>query len=113
MQKYWFLRKFVQKINGNMGRQIIKQPNGKYCVYSSIVDDVIYYDASREMLINQFTQDAKEGIAKQVNEVCDEIESGGKPYLQFTIDFDRLIKIIELHHGKKRAEEVNETLTKI
>lgn len=34
-----------------MGQQIIKQPNGKYCVWSTTVQNIIYYDCTRNDLI--------------------------------------------------------------
>ena len=34
-----------------MGRQIIKQPNGRFCVFSSIVDNVIWYDMEQKDIV--------------------------------------------------------------
>lgn len=41
-----------------MGHQIIKQPDGRYLVWSTIVDDIVVYDADREEIIEWFVEGA-------------------------------------------------------
>ena len=45
-----------------MGRQIIKQPNDKYAVWSSVIDDFIIINATPDELIEGFIEEAKETI---------------------------------------------------
>jgi hypothetical protein len=33
-----------------MARFIVKQPNGKYCIFGTIVDDVLFYNLTKEEL---------------------------------------------------------------
>lgn len=48
-----------------MGSRIMKQPNGKFCRWSSIIDDFTHYDctkeemfdALREMMLKQWTEE--------------------------------------------------------
>jgi septation ring formation regulator EzrA len=89
-----------------MGWQIIKQPNGKYCIFSSVVDNVIYYDGTREQIVNAFLEPEIERIKKHVNEVIDQLEKGEKPYFQFTKSFDEMVDTVTEIHGKKKAEEL-------
>ena len=87
-----------------MGWQIIKQPNGKYCIFSSVVDNVIYYDGTPEQILNTIIEAETTPIRKRVNETISELDNGGKPYGQFTKSFDEMIEWIENVHGKKEAK---------
>lgn len=89
-----------------MGWQIIKQPNGKFCIFSSIVDNVIYYDGTPDQIINTFIDAESSSIRKKVNGIIDQIEKGEKPYYQFTKTFDQMIETIKNIHGNKEAEKV-------
>ncbi len=48
-----------------MGRQIIKQPNDKYAVWSSVIDDFIIINATPDELIEGFIEEAKEQLKKK------------------------------------------------
>jgi GH25 family lysozyme M1 (1,4-beta-N-acetylmuramidase) len=67
-----------------MGRQIIKQPNGLYCIWSTIVDDIIACDMTREDYINMRVEEEKEKITKDINEICDYLDRGEKPFYYTT-----------------------------
>lgn len=43
-----------------MGQQIIEQPDGKYAVFSSVVDSWILIDATREEIADHFAERAAE-----------------------------------------------------
>jgi hypothetical protein len=94
-----------------MGRQIIKQPNGLYAVWSTIIDNFVYINEDRGELIKSLTDEAineiKEKTKEKVNKTIDELESGKKPYYQFTMTWKEAIKTIKNIHGKK---EVNKLL---
>ena len=89
-----------------MGQQIIKQPNGKYCLFSSIVNNVSYYNLTAEEIIDQWTEDAKRAIKRDVMRVIESLEKGEKPYYQFTMNFEELIDTIKDYHGEEEAEEI-------
>jgi 2-iminoacetate synthase ThiH len=76
-----------------MGRQIIKQPNGKYCIFSSVVNNIINYDMSPEDIIETWAEEAKKEITENVNHIIDELNKGGKPYYQFTMTYEELKEI--------------------
>lgn len=83
-----------------MGRQIIKQPNGKYCVFSTICENVIYYNMTPEDLIATEIKERTEQITKEVTETVQRLENGEKPYFQFTMSYFDMCERIKECHGK-------------
>ena len=83
-----------------MGKQIIKQPNGKYAVWSSIVDDFVYADGDVDGLISFYMHEAKDRITRDVKEIISKLEKKQKPYYQFTMSFEMAIKTIQENHGE-------------
>jgi len=91
-----------------MGQQIIKQPNGKYCLFSSIVDSVTYYNMTKEEIIEVLTSYERKKIEEKVNEIVGELDKGNKPYLQFTIDYKSMLKRIkEVYNGAEMKRVKN------
>ena len=39
-----------------MGRQVIRQPDGRYAIWSSIPDAIVVFDATREEIIEDYVQ---------------------------------------------------------
>jgi len=93
-----------------MGRQIIKQPNGKYCVFSSIVDNVISYDMTEEEIINEFVAEAREDMEKRVKDIIAQLNNNEKPYYQFTYSYEKMLKTIENIHGKEEADKIRKII---
>lgn len=89
-----------------MGWQVIKQPNGKYCIWSSVVDNIVYYNGTREETINAFIKAEAETIQKRVEKIIDSIDSGGQPYHQFSKTFDDAIEAIKEYHGDDEAKKI-------
>ena len=81
-----------------MGRQIIKQPDGKYSIWSSIVDNFIITDCTKEEYIEFAINEEKEKIKEQLNEIFEIIEEGGKPYFQFTKTYEDCLETIKSIH---------------
>ena len=93
-----------------MGQQIVKQPNGKYCLFSSVVDSVTYYNMSAEEIIEVWTEEARKEYERKVKEAIEQLEAGGKPYCQFTKTFDECIETIKEIHGEAEGENVRTTI---
>jgi len=93
-----------------MSHQIIKQPNDLYCVWSTVVDNVIYYDCTALEIIDLYTAKSKEEHTAKVNEITIKLKAGIKPYGQWTMDFDTMMEEIKERHGK---DEANNVLTMI
>lgn len=90
-----------------MGSQIIKQPNGLYCVFSSVEDNVTHYNLGKQDIIDLWIEEKKKEIEDSVNNVINELESGNKPYYQFTKTYDEMIDLISEIHGENEAKEVD------
>lgn len=82
-----------------MGRQIIKQPNGKYAVWSTVVDDFILVDALPEDIVSERVQESSERIRKDVTKVIEDLNNGKRPYYQFTVTFEEAVRKIKELHG--------------
>lgn len=67
-----------------MSYQIIQQPDGKYAVWSSIVDDFVLGKAVPKDIIEFYLTKERSSIERRVNSVIQELKDGGKPYFQFT-----------------------------
>lgn len=87
-----------------MGHQIIKQPNGNYAVWSTIVTDFVVIDATPEEIIQIWIEDESEKIREQVMKTVGKLERGEKPYYQFTMDWKEALKTRDEFHGKKDRE---------
>jgi|GEM_PF-2016966 hypothetical protein len=49
-----------------MGKQLIRQPNGKFGVWSTVSDGVIMHSATKDQLINEMARKAAEEAAERV-----------------------------------------------
>lgn len=74
-----------------MARQIIKQPNGLYCLYSSYTDSIVVWNLTKEQIIEFMMKDHLELITKEVERIVGELNEGKKPYYQFTVTFDEAL----------------------
>jgi len=63
-----------------MGRNIIKQPNGLYAQWSTIVDDLITWNMTKEELIQWRIDEAAEGIREDVEIYIKSIELNTPKY---------------------------------
>lgn len=52
-----------------MGRFLIKQPNGLYCLFSTIVDCPVYHNMTKEDYIEYKMQQAKEAAEELLEQV--------------------------------------------
>lgn len=95
-----------------MSRMIIKQPNGKYCVFSSVVDNVIYHNVSADDIIEIYTNEYKEEIKEKISETIKQLEDDKNPYHQFTKSYTEMIKTIQDTHGESEAIEIKKAIEK-
>lgn len=49
-----------------MGRMVCRQPNGKYCVFSSVVDCPTHYNLTEEEYIEMRAQEAREEAKREL-----------------------------------------------
>jgi hypothetical protein len=84
-----------------MSHRIIKQPNGKYCIYSTIVDDIIFYNATPNDIKAYYLEIENVRINNDVDNAInkpDEYYYGGWSFNDYETMMER-IKI--LHKGEK------------
>ncbi len=85
-----------------MGHQIIKQPDGKLCVFSSISDEIILADATAEELADWYAERAAEDARRETKRLTDMVLAGEKrPYFQFTMTYDEAVE----KHRKMGGDE--------
>jgi len=83
-----------------MGKQIVQQPNGKFALWSSVVDDftVVDYENAEE-IIDDFVEESRRELTAKINGIIAALDRGEKPYYQFTKSFDDCIELIREIHG--------------
>lgn len=82
-----------------MARQIIKQPDGRYAVWSTIVDDFVAVNVDRDEIIEMFVEGERQRIIQSVDETLEHIAAGRPAYYQFTKSFDDCVALIRANHG--------------
>lgn len=84
-----------------MGNKIVKMPNGKYGVFSSIVDAFTMVDCSAKDIIEDWLMDSRDRITRQVNRQISE----AKPD-----DFMECVFIVASVHGPEGLAKLAEFL---
>jgi hypothetical protein len=84
--------------------QIIKQPNGKYAIWSKIVTDITWFDLTREELIEAFVEEARVDIERQLEQKLALIDQGKPAYFQYTLTWEEALKERDELHGKESRE---------
>lgn len=83
-----------------MSQQIVQQPDGKFAIWSSVVDNFILVDAENaQEIIDELVEDARQSITAKVNDIITALHRGDKPYHQSTKSFDDCIALIREIHG--------------
>lgn len=84
-----------------MAHQIIKQPDGKYAIWSSIVDDFVITDCTLKEYIEFLIERESKRIRNEVEEIARKLENGEKPYYQFTKTYEEAVKFRNQIHKDK------------
>ncbi len=91
--------------------QIIKQPNGLFCVYSPRLVDVIQYDVTPEEIIQKRIEEAEKQIRASVEKEIKKIESRDENDC-YSINFEKLCKFVMEDHGKDYSKGIKEYYNK-
>lgn len=84
-----------------MGHQIIKQPDGRLCVFSTFTDNIILADATADELADYYAEDAAEKARKETKRLTDMVLNGEKrPYFQRTMTYDEAVELHRKHNGE-------------
>lgn len=84
-----------------MAEQIIKQPDGRFAVFSSFTDTFIAWDATPEEIVEWRMQRAAAKAQEDTLREMGRVQSMEKPYAQFTLDWDRAIELNREHGGEE------------
>jgi len=83
-----------------MAEMLIKQSNGLYCIWGSISESIIVYNATKKEIINYRTKRSRKEHVRRFEEVEAQLEKGEKPYAQWTMTFKEALKEHNKNHGK-------------
>ena len=92
-----------------MGQQIIRQPDGQYALWSSVVDSFVLIDADPEGIIEYWIEQEEKRLRERVAEIVASLEAGGKPYHQFTMSWHEALARHEQVHGSPFDLEAERT----
>lgn len=80
-----------------MSHITIKQPDGNWCIWSTVVDDFIVVDATREEIIDYKLEQEREKIERDL----DGIEEQGEDWYVPPTSYEELVERRELVHGEE------------
>ena len=81
-----------------MARQIVKQPNGLYAMWSTIVDDFLHVDLTRDEYITIRASEEAERVREELERAFDKGTGG------YFTDYEDCIEMIEL----RKKDEAND-----
>lgn len=84
-----------------MGRTILRQGNGLYCVFSSIVDDIIIKNATSKEIFDQYIEDEKKLLKIKFERWIEEADK---------MSLDEKIKTINMIKYNKKSDDLGEKL---
>lgn len=88
-----------------MGRHVIKQPNNKYAIWSTIVDNFIMTDATREDYINFRIEEETERVKKDLTEIFDKVDKGDR-YHHTVHQWNEALSLLEEIHGRDELDKL-------
>lgn len=85
-----------------MGKQIIRQPNGLFAIYSSSTDTITAWDATEQEIIDEFAERAAEDARQNVRRILDHVKAGDPrlAYHQFALTWDQALEADREHGGE-------------
>jgi hypothetical protein len=87
-----------------MGKQIVRQPNGLFALWSSCVDNFTVLDATETEIVEELTAEFRRQCVATVRYAIKDIDDGIRR-TQFAMNFDECVARIREVHG-----DDNETL---
>jgi hypothetical protein len=87
-----------------MAWQILQSPDNKFCIWSTVVDDLIMYDMSEEEVIFEYKKKFGEEGERRAREIILKLKNGEKPYGELTLTFE---EAMEQRTWNKSEKELN------
>lgn len=91
--------------------QIIKQPNGKFAIFSN--DNLIIVDMTPDEVEAEFVRRATEDAQREVNRVLSSLNAGGFPYHQFTMSFADAVATHKKNKANCKDKEFNDYIIQL
>jgi len=85
-----------------MGKQIIKQSDGKYCIWSTIVDDILFYDMTKKEVYDHFKQCSIKDAIAMIDRSFDNLENGVSDRNPFRVSQEKVQRRIKYYENKRR-----------
>jgi hypothetical protein len=87
-----------------MGHQIVKQPNGKLCLFSTERDEIVLADASPDDLRRHFDDLTLRNGRRETERLLGYVLAGEprKAYYQFTRTYEQVVETHRWHGGEER-----------
>jgi hypothetical protein len=85
-----------------MGKQIIRQPNGRYAIFSTGTDTIHMWDATADEVVEHFVERAVEDARREWRRIV-ECVAAGEPrrvYYQFTMTWEEALELDREHGGE-------------
>lgn len=88
-----------------MGQQIIKQPDGRFAIFSTITDTVIFYDATADEVVEYFADRARSTAVEQARRLVSLVDEGKywSAYHQLARTWDEALQDDRKHGGEAWA----------
>lgn len=85
-----------------MGRQIIKQPDGRFAIFSSSTDTVHIWDATAEEIVDYFAEKAAEDARREARRMVDAVarDDARSVYYQFMRTWEEVLESDREHGGE-------------
>lgn len=96
-----------------MGQQIIRQPDGRLAVFSSVVDAFIVVDATPEEILNWRAEEAAAKERERTQRELDAVLAGDprRAYYQFTRTWEEAAEMDRQNAPEERPVSGEETTT--
>lgn len=85
-----------------MGHQYIKQPNGKFAIWSTVIDDFTAINCTMEEIIEIEIEDEVKNLRRRISEKLEKVDKGEPAYYQFTMSWKAALEERDERHGKNR-----------
>lgn len=89
-----------------MARQIIKQPDGKFAIWSSTADGIIMHGATRSQIERFFVLEAEKETIRSVGTILDLVDGGHAQdaYFQFAKPWEEALRQHNENHPADAIE---------
>jgi hypothetical protein len=84
-----------------MPQHVIQQPDGRWCVFSTIVDAITVFDATEDEIIDYFADRAAEDARRSTRDYLDRIKAGKADPRRPT--YEQALRDHEERHGPLEA----------